>query len=138
MPFLTNADYTLQIRNELKPLISSNDDNVYTIAELAAEGEITSYLRRRYDVPAIFATTGTDRNAHLVMIMIDLVLYHVFSRITPRNIPEVRELRYDAAIKWLEKVAAGELLPDLPLLKEDNTPITELRTGSALPLVHSY
>ena len=52
---------------------------------------------------AEYAMTGTDRNALLVTIIIDLVLYDVLSRINPRNIPELRLQRRDEATDVLKK-----------------------------------
>jgi phage gp36-like protein len=72
--------------------------------------------------------------------MVDIVLYHINSRITPRNIPEIREIRYEQAIDWLKAVVAGRVTPDLPVLIDTatNTPVSELKLGSNPKLKHSY
>ena len=72
-------------------------------------------------------TKGDNRNQQIVMYLIDITLYHVHSRINPRNIPELRAIRYDGnnatqnggAIGWLKMVAKGfvnagmeEILPE--------------------------
>ena len=48
------------------------------------------------------------RNAQMVNYMIDIVLYHLHSRIAPHNIPDLRVKRYDDAIKWLKDCAKGD------------------------------
>lgn len=56
------------------------------------------------------------------MRLIDITLYHLHSRINPRNIPDLRKDRYDGnrdaqtlgAIGWLKQVAAGKINADLP------------------------
>ena len=50
------------------------------------------------------------------MLFVDIVLYHIHSRINPRQIPEIRVDRYERAIAWLKMVTKGEVTPDLPTL----------------------
>jgi hypothetical protein len=65
---------------------------------------------------------GDNRNQQIVMYLIDCVLYHLHSRINPRNIPELRAIRYDGAnsfqsggvIGWLKKVGSDDVTADLP------------------------
>lgn len=67
-------------------------------------------------------TAGDNRNQQIVMYLIDITLYHLHSRINPRNIPDLRKERYDGnnpqqnggAIAWLKRVASGDLTADLP------------------------
>lgn len=59
---------------------------------------------------------GDNRSQQMVMVIIDITLYHIHSRIAPRNIPELRILRYDSAKEWLNKCNLGDIYPDLPLL----------------------
>ncbi len=116
--FLNTNDYKPQIRQEIKSVIS-NDPTVWSQSELTAQEEVTSYLRNRYDVTEVFNKTGSGRNPLIVMYMVDVVLYHIHSRIAPRNIPEVRIVRYEQAVEFLKRVNKGSILPDLPLLKND-------------------
>lgn len=67
-------------------------------------------------------TEGDNRNQQIVMYLLDITLYHLHSRINPRNIPDLRKERYDGnnatqnggAIAWLKRVASGDLTADLP------------------------
>lgn len=52
-------------------------------------------------------TEGDNRYALLVEICIDLTLHILYSRINPRNIPELRTDRYREAIDQLDKWASG-------------------------------
>ena len=69
-----------------------------------------------------YFTAGDNRNQQIVMYLIDITLYHLHSRINPRNIPDLRKERYDGnnpqqnggAIAWLKRVASGDLTADLP------------------------
>lgn len=66
-------------------------------------------------------TRGDNRNQQIVMYLIDMTLYHLHSRINPRNVPELRMIRYDGnnptqnggAIGWLKRVASGDITADL-------------------------
>ena len=58
-----------------------------------------------------------NRSQQLVKVLIDLTLFHVHSRIAPRNIPDLRVKNYDAAIEWLMGCAHGKITPKLPLLQ---------------------
>ena len=51
---LTDTDYEVQIRNWIKQIIIQRKEDVQHQAELAAQAEMESYLRQRYNVAAIF------------------------------------------------------------------------------------
>lgn len=135
--FLSQSDYTAQIQPEIKQAISS-DPSLWTASELQAQEEITGYLRNRFDVADIFSKINNDRNPRIVILMVDIVLYHIHSRIAPRNIPEIREVRYEQAIEWLKAVNKGTIVPDLPMLDDpiNGGSLSELKLGSNPKLNH--
>lgn len=57
---------------------------------------------------------GDNRDPQLRMIIVDLTLYHVHTRIAPRNVPNHRQARYDDAITWLRMCAEGDVTPAIP------------------------
>lgn len=78
---------------------------------------------------ATYWTQGDNRNPQIVMYYIDILLYHLHSRINPRNIPELRSLRYNGgpaandvlasyaqagAIGWLKNIEKGKVHLDAP------------------------
>jgi len=129
MPFLTPADYNVQIRTEVTAIIAAQT-GAQALAEQMAEAEMISYLKPRgYNVAAIFAATGVTRNPLIIMYLIDMILYHLHANVATRAMPKVREDRYNAAIAWLDKVSKGMLEPDLPIIStEDSSPT--LQVGS--------
>jgi phage gp36-like protein len=136
--YTTATDYDQLIQAEIKNAISA-DANVWNTAQIQAETEVTSYLRSRYDVAAAMALTGTARNPHLVMLIIDIALYHTHSRISPRNIPELIALRYEQAIDWLKAVNKGDILADLPVLQTaTGQQVIPTKFGSNKKLAHDY
>ena len=58
-------------------------------------------------------TRGDNRNQQIVLYMIDITLYHLHSRINPRQIPELRGMRYTEARSWLKMVASGSITANL-------------------------
>lgn len=131
MAFITDDDLTVQLRNEIKQVLTQGNGFTFDTALLFAESEMTSYLRKisGTSVGLIFSATGSERIPVIIMYMIDMAVYHLHSNITPRQIPQIRADRYDAAIKWLEMVAAGRLLPGLPEPPTTETP-GSMRVGS--------
>jgi phage gp36-like protein len=128
MAFLTDSDYQTQIKDAALQQVTSGNQGIIDQCELMAQQEVESYLNQRFDVADIFSQTGEDRSAIIVMYMVDITLYHLHSRITPRNIPQVREDRYNTAIMWLNKVAKGELTPRLPRLTDEDE-VTKVRSS---------
>jgi hypothetical protein len=143
MSFLATADYGLQIRDEIRGLLTDGNDTLLTAAAWAAQVEMESYLRGRFDVDAIFNALGPSpavpangdtsavparadaRNPQIVMYLVDMALYHLHSRQNPRNVPQIRQDRYEQVISWLKMVRKGELsagLPPEPVTNPDGTP----------------
>lgn len=58
---------------------------------------------------------GDNRDQQMVLYMIDITLYHVHKRISPRNIPDLRVKAYDDAKQWLRYCANGDVTPALPV-----------------------
>lgn len=56
---------------------------------------------------------GDNRNKQILMYSIDIALFHLHSRIAPRNIPELRENRYNSAITWLKNAAKGAVTANI-------------------------
>lgn len=90
-------------------------------------------------------TKGDNRCQQLLAYMVDVVLYHLHTRISPRNIPPLRFKRYDGspdnpgnggAIGWLKMAAQGEVTVNLPRLQ----PIqgSRIRYGGNVKLNNSY
>lgn len=123
MAFLTKPDYDPYIKDSSLNQVTTFNDALITNVELAAQAEMESYLSMRYDVVNIFNKTGAQRNPIVVTYLIDMVLYHLHSRIDARKIPQLRVDRYTNALLWLEKVSEGKLTPDLPIQEVDGTAV---------------
>lgn len=113
--FVNESDYRVVIGDKAYEVVSQADYVNRANAETEAQEEIAGYLRPKYDTDAIFAATGKERNSLIVMYMCDIALYHMSASLPGRMNMEIRQERYDRAIGWLKDVAAGKIVPDLPL-----------------------
>jgi hypothetical protein len=106
------------------------DNSIYVAAQDTAGN---------YPEDATYWTFGDDRDPLILTYCIDITLYHVHSRINPRNIPQLRIDRYDMAMMWLKGIKTGESpvynLPELDL--EDNEG-RFIRIGSNNPRPQYY
>ena len=115
MAFLSEADYIDHIQDAQLTALTVGDGTARTRMETKVQEEISIALRVRYDVDTIFAQTGNARNQLVVMLMVDMVLYHLHKRINPGQVPELRLSAYNNAKEDLDKIASGMYAVDLPL-----------------------
>lgn len=122
--FLTDNDYAVVIGEEaLKVVSRASAENRYN-AEMEAVEEMAGYLRSSFDCDAIFTATGSARNPLVVMRAVDIALYHLVAAMPQKMGCEIRKERYDLAIKWLEGVQAGRIVPDLPAYSDKDIPVS--------------
>ena len=126
MVFITDQDYKVVIGEQALKVVSQVSAENRANAETEAVEEISSYLRPKYDVQKIFATvpdgstSGEDnRNRLIVMYTCDIALYHMTASAPQKMGMEIRKERYERAIKWLEGVQSGKIVPDLPLATDE-------------------
>ncbi|MCH8853744.1 MAG: DUF1320 domain-containing protein [Planctomycetes bacterium] len=92
-------------------------------ARLGAEGEVNSYLGRRYAVP-IDLTAHAEVADVLKSFVLDLVEYRLHSRRPP--VPSAVSSKRNQAIAWLDRVARADVvLPSVdPILENSATGIS--------------
>ncbi|MBL6448566.1 DUF1320 family protein [Fulvivirga sp. 29W222] len=112
--FIETNDYSDHVQADILDKVINSDSSTRIQAEVKIQSLIESYLSVRYDVKNIFNKSGSARNPTVVMYMIDMVVYRVFSRLSPGQIPQHINDKYSDALLWLKMVSAGKLEPDLP------------------------
>jgi phage gp36-like protein len=114
------------------------NENVAPDSSLATWGAGTPYSVLAGTKPTDVSkwTKGDNRNQQIVLYMVDVTLYHLHSRINPRNIPQLRGLRYEEAIKWLKMVASGDITADLKEINPEQG--VSIRYGSQTKNVNFY
>jgi hypothetical protein len=79
---------------------------------------------------------GDNRSQQLLTTVVDIALYHVHSRISPRNIPDLRVKRYDDARNWLKMASRGEITASIPMLQP--TKGGRIRYGGGIKQINTY
>lgn len=120
MSFITTEDFKVVATEASLKAITGGDTTNVDNAILEAQEEVAGYLRPKYDCDRIFATEGEERNRQLVMYTADIALYNMIASLPQRMGYDTRKERYERAIKWLEGVQAGKIVPDLPLTTDDD------------------
>ena len=118
--FIELTDYDASIHREILDALTREDESIVEICEDRTLAEMRGYLSRRYDCDRLFAATGRERNKLVLMMAVDITVYHIFCIHNPRNMSSVRKDRYDRAKEWLEAVADGNISIDgAPLLPQE-------------------
>jgi hypothetical protein len=141
---------------------SSNTQQIVNILpDDAAMGQKYWGTGTSYTVPALtlitnvtYWTPGDNRDQKLLMICIDIALYHAHARIAPRNTPELRTHRYIglpedrttvsgrvvyptySAIGWLQSCANGDITPEMTIIQP--TSGRRIRFGGNAKLNNTY
>lgn len=115
--YIEEDDYlTLIDTEDLRTITDENADKLER-AERRGLKEVAGYLRQRYRIDSEYKKTGEERNENLVGIVLDCVLYHLCAGLAGRlGLNEIRQKRYEQAIKWLQRVSDGKDDPGIPSL----------------------
>ncbi|WP_107039957.1 phage protein Gp36 family protein [Brumimicrobium mesophilum] len=100
--------------------ITEGDDTIIDTAIEVAIEEVKGYLmpnfkhefndgRLVYDVEAIFAATGTDRNALILSLTKTVTIWHVVDLCNADIIYEQTKERYDRALETLKMILDGKM-----------------------------
>lgn len=123
--FITPEDYDASIHREILDALLRHDSDVsdsaiVEICEDRAIEEMRCYLSKYYDCDAIFSATGSDRNPLILMMAVDIAVYHIFCQHNPYKMSEIRKERYNRAVEWLKAVADANITIDgAPRLPEE-------------------
>lgn len=83
--FIDIKDYDASLHREILDALVRDDETLVEICEDRAIAEMRGYLSKRYDCNAIFSTTGKKRNQLILMMVIDIAVYHIFCIHNPQN-----------------------------------------------------
>lgn len=118
--FINLKDYDASVHPEILAAVTHDDAAIVEICQERAISEVKSYLSSRYDCDALFSAQGEKRNALVLMMTLDIAIYHIFCVHNPQKLSQTRVDRYNRAIEWLKAVAASKIsIPDAPLLPDE-------------------
>lgn len=110
--FINPEDYDASIHQEILDAVIRSDQQIVEICEDRAIAEMRGYLSARYDCDRVFSAEGKERNQLVLMMALDIAIYHIFSIHNPRNMSQIRIDRYERALKWLNGVRSGDIAVD--------------------------
>lgn len=116
--FLEVSELTSHVRSESLASIIRDDEAIAQAAIDGAISEAKGYLSR-FDTAIIFGAVTDARHQLLVIFLKDIAVWHLVNICNPNIDLKLRKERYDRAIKWLEGVQRGNIVPDLPLAVDD-------------------
>ena len=107
--FVELTDYDASIHRDILDALVREDETVIEVCEDRAIAEMRCYLGKRYDCNKIFAATGENRNQLVLMMVIDMAVYHIFCIHNPQKLSQVRKDRYERAVEWMKAVADEDM-----------------------------
>ena len=118
--FINLTDYDASIHREILDALTREDRAIVEICEDRAIAEMRCYLSKRYDCDRIFSAEGTDRNQLVLMMLLDISIYHIFCIHNPQKLSQLRKDRYERAVEWMKAVSAEEVSIDgAPMLTQE-------------------
>ncbi len=118
--FITIDDFDATVHRDILDALTRDDASLVEICSDRAIAEMRCYLSKRYDCDAIFSAEGGDRNQLVLMMALDIAVYHIFSIHNPQKLSQIRKDRYDRAVEWMRAVADEEIsIEGVPLLPEE-------------------
>lgn len=146
--FLKDTDYDTLVRNEIRKLLDGRapDGTGTPVKLISAENmavrQIRNWLSDRYDCDTIFGASQDpdERDQFIVMVTIDLTLYHLYSQTQHIDIPKHRHDRYADALDWLKVAGSGKIPADLPVpeQEEGEEEVSDFRISSDKQENHIY
>lgn len=119
--FLDESDLGSAIYGYQVDQITEGNNDLVLQAIGAAVQEVGGYLSgaSSYDVPAIFATTGAQRNPLILTHTVTVAKWYLVELCNADVIYEHAKERYDRAVSWLIKLSKGTVTLDLPTIPID-------------------
>lgn len=114
--FIDIRDYDASIHREILDSLLKGDAQadpaIIEICEDRAVSEMRSYLGKFYDCDAIFSQRCCQRHPLILMMCMDIAVYHIFCIHNPYKISPIRKERYERAVEWMKEVARGNVTID--------------------------
>lgn len=128
MAFLVKDELKTVSKLEIIDIITNSDDEIINMIIEECIDVMKTYLGAYYDMDEIFAKEGDDRNKTLLKYLKALVIYEI-PKCRGKQVPRDQAEDFNEAMRWLEKVAAGEWRANLPPKKVENEDGTQSEVG---------
>lgn len=118
--FLNQAQYTVHFQAIISQTAPLNPFSTLTSQQL-----LTTYF-----------IVGDNRNQSILQHYIALVLYYLYRRIAPKNIPDERVAGYKEAMGWLTLAMKGDITPAITAIQPPGG--GRIRSGGTVKLQNSF
>jgi hypothetical protein len=125
---MTDDDYAPFITDKRLQQILGGDMTKIQQVEVEAVSLITDALFERYDVGTIFAQTGSNRSATVMMWIRTIVIYGIYDAIDDKLIPERVTDNYKFTRDTLTAMQKGDINVNLPRLAEADSITGQVKT----------
>lgn len=130
MIYLTEDNILAFIQVEHLSTLTAQNPTAADDIEQAEMERMAGYLNVRYDYSKCFQQLPIGAKYAIIQsTLLDLVLYEMHKKISPKNIPDLRVQARKDAITWLEQTASGYIAPILPIKADE--PTGPLRYGNS-------
>lgn len=126
MKYLEDIDLEAFIQQDQLDSLIEDDDTILDKSESYALARVSSYLSGRWNIDQEYTLSGDARNLDLVQNVVDLTIFYIHKRTSPRAIPSHRIEAYTNAIEWLKDVNKGNL----------NIKIAKLTPSQVVPITY--
>ena len=134
------------LTNVLKDLVLYSPTTTYAVGDLIYDAILPDIYEAVNIAPAgtsltdtFYFRAGDPRNALIIQYLVEIVLFNIHKRISPQNVPAIREIAYDNAIRWLIGVQRGNITPKLPSLNNSSGNIGGgIEWGQSAPKANNY
>ena len=133
---LSQQSYLQYRQIQALPLSNVQPDNINNGLQYWGAGVAYSVPVSTDILNIAFWAAGDSRDQLIMMWLIDISLYHLHSRIAPRNVPDLRSHRYNEAIRQLEAAAKGNGTIKAPLIIPSSG--GRIRFGGNLKNINTY
>lgn len=137
------AQWSSTVAYATSDIVSDVNGYVYTAAQSSTNQPLTSTSYWTKMVGIINTNTtywnvGDNRYPLFVEIAMDLTLYNLYSRINPRNIPDLRVLRNKEALDQLERWGSGTDTAEILDIKDAIQEGFSIRYDSSIPKTNNF
>jgi hypothetical protein len=136
--WITEADYKPYLTDRRRGQILEQDNNLLNTVELAAIQRVRDALYPKYDVDAIFTTSGAARPAQVLRWVLVIAIAYIYERVPDLQKPTSVKEAYEEVIDELAEIEDGKKSVELPLAIDGGGKVkTKFRWGSQPPRGHS-
>lgn len=118
MAYLTKADLTPYVEQDVLDTVSQANDANIDKACRDAEAFAKAFLVHHYDIPTEYAKTGSGRDTLLVSKLVDIAIFYLHKALPSNQMPERRLFFYQEAETWLKEAKEGMMTLDLDTYKD--------------------